>query len=153
MWRGQSLVFVNVSTSGGAVTAAVRDLMRLEAKERGADSGNIQLSVHLLPKPWLMLLAFQTELNLILVGRCRTDTDCSFTQRGCRKSLDRIVCVQLHNYLRPETFIGGTLFKEVLTNTKNEKLIINLTPELMQSMMVFYGKTVLVCAAQTTKSV
>lgn len=59
------------------VTAVVRHLMRLEAKEREADPGNIQPSIHLVPKPWLMLLAFQAELNLILVGRCRTDTGCS----------------------------------------------------------------------------
>lgn len=74
---GRSLVFVNVSTWGAVVTAVVRHLMRLEAKEREADPGNIQPSIHLVPKPWLMLLAFQAELNLILEGRCRTDTGCS----------------------------------------------------------------------------
>lgn len=42
---GRSLVFVNVSTWGAVVTAVVRHLIRLEAKEREADPGNIQPSV------------------------------------------------------------------------------------------------------------
>lgn len=71
--EGQSLLSVNVSTRGGVVSTVVRHLMRLEAEEREVDSGDIQPSVHLVPRPRLTLLASRAGSNLIMVGRCRTD--------------------------------------------------------------------------------